>query len=761
MAKHKAPSPKEKKVVTTKAPTRQMWRRSIVVMVMIIGICFVTIIGKLAKIQIAEGETWREAAVNQQLSDSIISSKRGTIYDSNMTVLAQSATVWTVIMSPNQIKNDETRTLIADELSKLLSVDREKLFAKTQKTNSQYEIIISKIEYPLANALLTWVQENNLSGVIRVIEDYKRYYPLNNLASGVLGFTGTDNNGLYGLEAFYEDTLAGTPGRIVTAKNGRGDDMPTKLKFEKTIGAQDGNSLVLTIDSVVQYYAEKYLEIAVKETGVTNRGAVIIMNVDTGAIVAMATKGDFNPNKPMEISNPDLAAKIALLAGDERSAALKKAREEQWVNKPISDYYEPGSVFKVFTASMGLEEGVVSESSTFYCKGYVMVGGRKISCHKYGGHGSQNFSQAISNSCNPVFVEIGQRLGAALFYKYYTGFGFTERTGIDMLSESRVTSSLYHTLDKLGIVQLSTSAFGQTFKVTPIQMITAMAAVANGGKLMQPYVVKQVQDASGNVISNTEPVIKRQVISESSAQRVSKMMADSVNGGGSKNAYIAGYRVAGKTGTSVKTEQKVATGIENVIASFSGFAPADDPKYAILVLLDEPQCAPGTRYGGTIAAPVAQKILADSLPYLGVEPKYTEQEKAKLERTTPDVTGKTVSVAQSMLSNSNLQYKVVGSGGSVLKQVPAKGETIPKDGMVVLYTEEAQMSKTTIVPDFKGKTMSQANVAAANANVNIQISGLGLESGEAKAASQSIEAGKSVPLGTVVKVEFVYQDRIE
>ena len=743
---------------TTKAPTRQMWRRSIVVLVILIGFCFSAVIGKLSILQIVQADEWRERAVAQQMSDSIISPKRGTIYDTNMTVLAQSATVWTVIMSPKDIKDEDTRVKIADELSAMLEVDRDTLYKKTLKTNSQYEVVKSKIEHPLAETLSTWIQDNDLTGVFRIIEDYKRYYPLNSLASEVLGFTGTDNNGLYGLEAYYEETLAGKPGRIVTAKNGWGDELSTKLKFEKTVDAEDGNSLVLTIDSTVQYYAEKYLEIAVKENGCTNRGACIIMNVNTGAIVAMATKGDFDPNDPMTVTDPDAAAAIALLSGDERSEALIKAREAQWVNKPISDYYEPGSVFKVFTSAMALEEGVVNEETPFYCNGYINVAGERIGCHKRTGHGSENFAQAVSNSCNPAFAEIGQKLGRTLFWKYYQGFGFTERTGIDMLSESRVTSALYHNEEQLDIVQLSVSAFGQTFKVTPIQMITAMAAVANGGKLMQPYVVQQVLDADGNVVENTEPVVKRQVISEETSDRLCKILDVSVNSG-SKNAYVAGYRVAGKTGTSDKTDQNLQTGSNDVVASFAGFAPSDNPQYAILVLLDEPQVS--VRFGGTISAPVAQKIMAEALPYLGVEPVYTDEEIASMERTTPDVMDKEVSTAQTMLTNSELRYKVVGSGSTVIKQVPGKGETIPKNGIVVLYTEEGELSRTTTVPNFSGMTLAQANVAAANANINIQMSGLGLESGEAKASTQSIAEGTSVPLGTVVEVDFLYQDAIE
>lgn len=742
-----------------------MWRRSVIVLVVLVGFFFSAVVGKLVMLQIVETDEWQKRAVSQQLSDSIISPKRGSIYDSNMKVLVQSSEVWTVILSPKDIPNEETRTLIADELSVLLELDREKLYEKAGKTNSQYEVIKSKIERPLMLETSDWIQEHNLAGIIRIILDYKRYYHYNNLLAPVLGFTGTESTGLYGLEAKYEDVLGGKPGRIVTAKNGWGDEMPTNMKYEKTVDAEDGNSLVLTIDSVIQSYAEKYLEVAVKETGCTNRGAAIVMDVNTCAILAMATKGDFDPNKPFEVTDPTQQALIAQLSGDEQSAALKKARENQWVNKPISDYYEPGSVFKMFTVSMALEEGLVSEKSTFTCNGFLMRGGWQMKCHVYPGrtHGTQTLPQALSNSCNPAFITIGEKVGAHLFYKYFKGFGFTELTGVDMLSESRVTSSLYHPesgpngLD--GPTQLASSSIGQTFKVTPIQMITAVCAVANGGKLMQPYVVKQIQNSDGDVIKNITPTVKRQVISEDTSKRVRQMMADSVNGGGSKNAYVAGYRVAGKTGTADKTDQH---GEKNVVASFAGLAPADDPQIAVLVLLDEPHSA--IRYGGTISAPVAQKILESTLPYLGVEPKYTEEEIAAMSRSTPSVTGKEVAAAKALLTNSDLKANVVGEGDTVIKQVPEGGQPIPKGGTVVLYTDENSLSKTATVPDFKDMTLAQANAAAVNAGLNIQLNGIGLGEGEVKATGQSIAKGQKVPPGTVVTVDFVYEvadDHIE
>ena len=763
-----AKAQKPKQDVTTKLPTRQMWRRSVVILVVLVGFCFSAIIGRLAVLQIAETDEWQRKAVSQQMSDSVISPHRGSIYDANMKLLAGSAEVGTVIMSPNSIPkkkdadgnmvlDDEVCRKIADELSTLLGVDREKLYKQTQKTYSQYEVVKKKIEKDLVQTFIDWVQENRYTSIFRVIQDYKRYYPSGTLLSSVLGFVNAENKGGEGLEAEYEEVLAGKPGRIVTAQNGWGEELPTTLKYENTIDAEEGNSLVLTIDQSVQNFAEKYLEVAVKANGCTNRGLCVVMDVNTGAVLAMATKGDYDPNEYQTIADPDTAAQIALLSGDEKSKALQDAQWKQWKNKPVTDYYEPGSVFKVFTSAMALEEGIANEHTTYNCPGYwYPAKGVKVACHVgVPGHHTIDFPKAISVSCNPYFMQLGTAVGPELFLKYYTGFGFTQKTGIDMLGEAPITTALYHTADDLGPVELATSSIGQTFKVTPMQMITAMCAVANGGKLMQPYVVSQILDAEGNVVKKTEPTVKRQVISQSTSQRLAAMMAASVNGGGSKNAYVAGYRVAGKTGTADKTETK-----DNVWASFSGFAPADDPQVAILVILDEPQSA--IRFGGTISAPVAQKVLNDALPYLGIEPKYTEEELANLSRTTPKLEGDSLSVAENKLANLDLKSKVVGSGSSVVKQVPEAGQSIPKGGTVVLYTDEDSTSKTAKVPDFKGMTMVQANNAAVGAGLNIQLSGLSNSGGgtEAKAVGQSIMAGTEVSPGTVVTVEFVYEDNI-
>ena len=766
---------KQQKTVTTRTPTRQMRRRALIAVILIVGLFFLADAFKLAQLQIVQSEDWRKRAVSQQMSDTVVSAKRGTIYDANMEPLAESAEVWKIIMSPKDIAainwkritgvdtnreltNDEALTLkrefIAKGLSEMFGLDYEKVYKQTEKTTSQYEVIKSKVEYKQKTAFSEWVNANGLSRAFYIITDYKRYYPQGTLASTVLGFTGTDNNGLEGIEKKHESLLAGTPGRIVTAQNGIGDEMPTTMEYTKVVDAADGNSLVLTIDSTIQMYAEKYLAEGIANAQCTNRGVAIVMDVNTGAILAMATKGDYDPNDPFTIADPTTKELLETLSGDEHDNTLSVARQLQWKNKALTDTYEPGSVFKVFTTAIGLEENQLTEHTTFNCPGYYVVGGWTIRCHEHGGHGTLDLPSAISKSCNPYFMQLGIRLGANTFFKYFNGFGFTEKTGIDMIGEAS-NAGLYHSAAVMEqqAASLATTSFGQTFKITPIQMITAMSAVANGGKLMTPYVVGQVLDGDGNVVSTTQPQTKRQIISAETSRRICDMLAAATNGGGSKNAYVAGYRVAGKTGTS---EKRDITDSYEVVASFGGFAPADNPQVAVLVLLDQPQCA--VRFGGTIAAPVAQKILDSILPYMGIEPEDTTEELAKLSRTTPNVEGTAVAAAQTKMTNLGLKTTILGNGNTVIKQVPAAGQTIPAGGTVLLYTEETDALMVT-VPDFKGLSVTQVNALAANFGLNVQIQGLSVGGGtSATANTQSIAKDTKVPKGTVVTVHFLYND---
>lgn len=752
--------------VSMKAPSATTWRRALLILAAVV-LCFATVCGRLGMLQLVEHEAWQALATDQQLTDSVISDKRGAILDRNGVVLARSVEVATILMEPGEIPDEAARTVICRDLPTLLGVDADKLARQVARTSSRYEVVKAKIDMNLRDEFIAWVKQQGLTGVFRVIQDYKREYPLGSTLSCVIGFTGTDNVGLEGLEAKYNAELAGTAGRVITTANGRGDDLPNDLRYETTLAAGEGNTLCLTVDVNVQRIVENRLEVALAETGAANRTCAIVMNVKTGEVLAMATKGDYDLNQPRTVSNPDVAAQIALLSGNEKSEAYLNALQKQWKNKAISDFYEPGSVFKIFTASMAMQEGLISERSTFYCNGtYTMAGVRTMKCHVYPrSHGSQTLAEAISHSCNPAFMSIGSLIGTTLFPRYHALFGFTEPTGIDMLGEARVTASLYHRAESITAVDVATSSIGQTFKVTPIQMITGVASVAGGGELLQPYVVSRVLSPDGGVLRQVERTVRRRVISKDVSARICALLEGVVDGGGAKNAYVAGYRVAGKTGTSEKTDQGLAAnGRKNVVASFCGFAPADDPQIAVLVLVDEPQTY--IRYGGTLAAPVAQKIFADVLPYLGVQPQYTEAEQEALKTVVPQVTKMSVTRAGVLLQRQGLTARVVGDGKQVTGQMPEAGTPIAKGGTVVVYTDGVEPTPTT-VPAVVEKSLFDANRLLTDAGLNVKLVGYPIERTEepvtrqAVVERQNVEAGTTVPEGTVVEIGIVYQDATE
>lgn len=734
-----------------KGTTIRMWRRSIFVLLVLIIVGFGAIIFSLAKLQLVEGEELQTRAVDQQLKNTTINAQRGTIYDCNMKTLAMSATVWKVVLEPAFI-TDKNREIIAEGLAKILDMDKDEIIQRTYK-KTYYDELKRKVETDVKDEILKFKTENNIGNGIRLIEDYKRYYPYGAFASTVLGFTGTDSQGLAGVEEKYDSYLTGVAGKLVTAKNAIGTDMP--FQYEQKVEAQNGNSLVLTIDEVVQHFLEKNLEEGVIVNKVQNRACGIVMNVKTGAILGMAVKGDFDPNDPFTVADKEEAAKInAMPEGEARTTALNAARQKQWRNKCVSDVYYPGSVFKVITGSAGLEEGVVTENTPFFCSGGVVVasGTKPIHCWRTYGHGSETFVQGLCNSCNPVFIEVGRRLGPDRFYKYFQAFGLTSRTGIDLPGESR---SLYYTADQLNPVELATSSFGQSNSVTPIQMITAVAAVANGGYLVQPHVVGKIIDDEGTIVKQVDTSPKRQVISSETSRRMCAILQQNAETGSAKNGNVPGYRIAGKTGTSEKT------GLKNeYIASYCGFAPADDPQIAMLVFFDQPH-GPNGYYGSMVAGPVFAKTMEEILPYLGVERKYTNEELAKLDRQTPDVVGKTVAEAKNTLSQAKLTAKVYGSGEKVLSQVPEPGKAIPQNGTVVLFTDESSTSKTVTVPNLTKLSLTAANKAAANAGINISLTGAALTGTNPISNSQSIPEGTKVAPGTVVTVGFIEPDQVE
>ena len=725
-------------------PSKRMATRAALAMAGL-SLAFLYGIGALIYAGLINGEENRLKAERNQLSDTQIAAERGTIYDSNMNVLAKSASAWLVYINPSQIKDDTQKELVVNGLSQILGVDADSVRTKAEKTKTGYQKIAGEVETDVKEALEAYIDENSdnkLSTIIGIDPDTKRYYPYSSFASTIIGFTNSDDQGVGGIEMQYDDDLTGVSGRIITAKNAQQGSMSSD--YETTYDAKPGESLVLTIDEVIQYYLEQGLEQALVDTG-AKYAYGIVMDTDTGAILGMTSKPDFDLNNPRKISNAALSETVAAITDDtQRAQETTNALYAQWRNRTISDTYEPGSVFKTVVVSAALEEGVVDLNTTYTCTGGIQVADNYQRCWKPGGHGHETLTQGLMNSCNPFFITIGQALGEERFYKYFEAFGFTEKTGIDLPAEAKpVAGKTYHALESMGISELSSSSFGQTFQVSPIQMITAVNTIANGGKLMQPYVVDSKLDSDGNVVYKTTPTVKRQVISEKTASAVADMMEQVVSIGTGKNAYVAGYHVAGKTGTSEKI------GIEGAyIASFAGFAPADNPEISILIAIDEPT---GEHGGGAVAAPIAGMLLEKIMTYLNVEPQYEDDELSNISSVAPSLVGK--SVGDAKVSAAKFTVKVVGSGTKVISQTPAAGQQMRTGGVIVVYTEENAAKQTATVPNLCNMSMSQANSAAVNAGFNIRLSGT-TNSGEVLSYKQSVNAGEEAEIGSVITVYF-------
>ncbi len=788
-----------------KGTTVKMWRRTMIILTGLIVIGFGAILFSLIRIQLVDGAKLKQAAVDQQLKDTTITAHRGTIYDANKKVLATSATVWQVVLEPRALADDKDKEIkkqrIAEGLAPILDMEVSDLMESLQK-NSYYVIVKRQVESDVKDKILELKEQlaeekPRITGVIRLEEDYKRYYPYHTLASSVLGFTGTGGRGLEGLEAYYDSYLTGTAGRMVTARNARGTDMP--FQYEQLVDAQDGYDLVLTIDETVQHILEKYLDEGVAQNKVANRATGIVMNVKTGAVLAMAVSGDFDPNEPFVIDAEEQKRIDAITDEEEKAKALANARTQQWRNKAVSDTYNPGSVFKMITLSMAFEENITTENNSFTCTGSIIPfeGDNPIHCWRRSGHGLQTIVEGTCNSCNPLFVTLAQTLGQEKFVNYFEAFGFGERTGIDLPGEA---GSIYLGAQNMTVVDLAVYSFGQGFTITPIQMVTAACVIANGGYLVQPHVVAQVLDSNGNIVETADTSVKRQVISEDVSRRVRTILQTNAREGTAKNGYVAGYRVAGKTGTSQKValnetqkanarlklkeaqEIVVSDGPNRVaeqqekdrkireaqaeldsikmkyIASYCGFAPADDPEIALLVFFDEPMGE--NYYGGSVAGPVFSKTMAEILPYLGVEPEYTDEERSKMDGTAPEVISQKTAEAKARVEAAGYTAKVYGSGETVLEQIPAPGGAIPKGGTVALFTDTESQSRTVTVPPLTGMTRSEVNRTAANAGVQVSMTGAALTNGTVISSAQSIEAGQKVRPGTVINVTFVEEDQV-
>ena len=739
----------------------QGMKKRILAILMILCIVVTGIVsGVLFKVSVIDSKELSAMATDQQQSSFDIKAKRGTIYDRNNKVLAQSTTVWDVIISPGDIEKNEpeNREFICKGISDILGVKYETLTEACKDTASRYYVVKKKVDRSTVEKINNFVLKNNLNRYsVYTVENSERSYPNGTLAASVLGFVNENEEG-YGIEAYYNSYLKGTDGRVITTTDAHGNAMP--YDYSARYSAKDGNSLVLTIDETLQYYLEKNLEITVSQHKLANRSTGIIMNAKTGAIVAMATSPGFDPNDPSNVYFESDKLTLAKMSADKKTEEeiLAKKQEiwgKQWQNKAVSELYIPGSVFKMFTCASALEEEVVSLDSTFECSGIADVAGTKIRCWNVGGHGVSNLTEAMIRSCNPAFIKIGQLLGVEKFSKYFEAFGFTEKTGIDLPGEA---DSLYVKESDMGIVELSSSAFGQTTKVTPIQMVTAAAAVVNGGKLVTPYVVDKIIDSDGNVVKSAQTVVRRQVISEETSATMRKILEDVVTANGGGNAYMSGYRIGGKSGTSEKIDDYNSgkTPELRYVATFCAIVPIDDPEYVMLVVCDEPTS--GYIYGSAIAAPVVSAVFKEGLEYMGIYPQYTADELAQQDVTVPWVGGYNSIRAEAQLTAAGLKAEYIGStdGTEVTGQVPSAGTVMPSGSTVMLYMGDIPLSdyRMSTVPNVIGMTVEKANKALSEAGLNISITGAATGS-EAKAVSQSVNSGLVVYRGSVIEVNFL------
>lgn len=735
---------------------KNLQQRTMRLLAIIIILGFGATIFGMGYSQLYKGDFFKTKAETQQLSDTAITAQRGIIYDANMSVLAQSASAWKISLNATAFAEipAKAQEQVYSALINTLGVTREYLENKASYKQYNSVSIKTKVEKEAKDKLEAFVKgafidknnnEQSFGSVVMIDEDVKRYYPYSTLASQILGFTGTDNNGLSGLESYYNSTLTGVDGRVISARSN--SSVAQDIEYKSVYEAKQGTSLVLTVDETIQRYLENALS-SCYETSKANSCTGIVMDVKTGAILAMSTKGDFDPNDPYTINDKRTIESINKITDTkEKEKAEEEAMYSQWRNRAISDTYEPGSVFKLITMAAGLEENVVKYDEKFTCTGSVNVADRIYSCHNTAGHGTQTLTEGLMNSCNPYFITIGQRLGVDTFYKYFEAFGFTEETGIDLPGEASPKAGVtYFKKDTMTKVNLASSSFGQSFQITPIQMITAVNAIANDGKLMQPYIVSKTLDSDGNVISQNQPIEKRQVVSESTSEKIMASMEQVALNGTARNAYVAGYRVGGKTGTSDKLNN-----VGQVVASFVGVAPTNDPRITVLIVVDEPEGATG---GGAVAAPVAGEVIENTLTYLNVERQYNDSEKALLDVQVPSVTGDSVSEAKSSLEEDKFSVQIVGEGDKVLSQMPASGQYIPQGGVIVLYTEKQKKKLKTVVPDFTGMTITEANYAAVNAGINIKVSGNSLSEESMTAYRQSSLKGSEVESGSTVTVYF-------
>ena len=722
--------------------------RSFVLMILMGVVMFVLLFFRLFDLQITRHEELQGKAVNQQTRRTVVTANRGTIYDAGGNILAISSSAETIILSPLEIDNavndtedpvSWTKESLAAGLAEILGKDASAIRKRMDNVKSQYEVIQLRADEDTAAKVRSYVDENKIAGV-HLVADTKRYYPYGSLAAQVIGFVGDENTGLYGLEAYYEKELEGQSGLVISSKDQAENDM--LYTYEQYFAAKNGSDLTLTLDTTIQYYLEKGIESMVDTFSAANGASGIVMDAKTGGILAMASYPNYDLNDFLTVSDQTLQERIE--RGESTVADMQLL---QWRNKALNDTYEPGSTFKILTLSAALEEGVVDKTTTVNCGGSVNISGYTIHCSNKNGHGLQTLVQSVGNSCNPAFINYGLRIGSEKFYEYMRSFGLMNTTGIDLGGEAVGVFAADSSFTQL---DLACYAFGQNFTVTPLALIAAQAACVNGGYLHTPYLVERITDSDGNVTYRHDDTPVRQVISEQTSATVRECLEYVVASGTGKNGQVAGYRIGGKTGTADKGQ----TG--DVVVSFLCFAPADDPQVIMLITMDTPSRATGTYVsGGNMVAPTASTVMAEILPYLGVEPSYSAEELLGMDTTVPNVIGSTVEQAKEKLKERALSYKIVGDGETITDQTPAGGAIIPGKSSVILYVGEEKSTDKCVVPHLIGKTPSEANTTATAAGLLIRFSGTtGSESSSVRVLSQSIDEGTEVEAGTVITVQL-------
>ena len=722
--------------------------RSFVLMILMGVVMFVLLFFRLFDLQITRHEELQGKAVNQQTRRTVVTANRGTIYDAGGNILAISSSAETIILSPLEIDNavndtedpvSWTKESLAAGLAEILGKDASAIRKRMDNVKSQYEVIQLRADEDTAAKVRSYVDENKIAGV-HLVADTKRYYPYGSLAAQVIGFVGDENTGLYGLEAYYEKELEGQSGLVISSKDQAENDM--LYTYEQYFAAKNGSDLTLTLDTTIQYYLEKGIESMVDKFSAANGASGIVMDAKTGGILAMASYPNYDLNDFLTVSDQTLQERIE--RGESTVADMQLL---QWRNKALNDTYEPGSTFKILTLSAALEEGVVDKTTTVNCGGSVSISGYTIHCSNKNGHGLQTLVQSVGNSCNPAFINYGLRIGSEKFYEYMRSFGLMNTTGIDLGGEAVGVFAADSSFTQL---DLACYAFGQNFTVTPLALIAAQAACVNGGYLHTPYLVERITDSNGNVTYRHDDTPVRQVISEQTSATVRECLEYVVASGTGKNGQVAGYRIGGKTGTADKGQ----TG--DVVVSFLCFAPADDPQVIMLITMDTPSRATGTYVsGGNMVAPTASTVMAEILPYLGVEPSYSAEELLGMDTTVPNVIGMSVEEAKAKLKDRALSYKIVGDGETITDQTPAGGAIIPGKSSVILYVGEEKSTDKCVVPHLIGKTPSEANTTATAAGLLIRFSGTtGSESSSVRVLSQSIDEGTEVEAGTVITVQL-------